>query len=400
MASKLMVLAGPDEGRVFNLGTEVMLLGRSRATESALTDPHTSRVHCQIMPEGGKYVVVDFDSASGTFVNGKEVDRHVLQSGDLIRIGNTHLQYIADGAATEAPKPTKSPVEWAKPLVGQTIAHYHITAPLARGKTGYLFHARDTRSETAVALKVLHPDFAANEKNVQHFVEAMKSVLPLNHPHLLKIYGAGKTGNHCWVACEYIPGDSLAAVIGRMGKTGKLDWKPVVRVGMYLVRALEYAHARNLVHQNVTPQNVLIGKQPQNTKLIDLMLAVATEEDPTKAISAAGTPAESLPYMSPERTDGHGAKVDHRTDIYSLAATLYAMLTGKPPFQGATVEELIDNIRLETPMHFEEHGVKAPEAFEKLLRRCMAKRPQDRVQTAAEVRKEIESLAQAHGSNS
>src|SRR5688572_700487 len=159
MASKLMVLAGPDEGRVFNLGSEVLLLGRSRATESALTDPHASRVHCQIIPEGEKYVVVDFDSASGTFVNGKEIDRHVLQSGDLIRVGNTHLQYIADGvdgAEAAAPKPAKSPVEWAKPLVGQTIAHYHITAPLARGKTGYLFHARDTRSETAVALKVLH----------------------------------------------------------------------------------------------------------------------------------------------------------------------------------------------------------------------------------------------------
>src|SRR5438552_18608160 len=104
MAKKLVVLAGPDEGMVFTLGAEVLLLGRSRATETHLTDPHVSRVHCQVVPEGPQHVLVDFDSASGTFVNGKEVDRHVLQSGDLIRIGATHLQYVveADGAAGRA----------------------------------------------------------------------------------------------------------------------------------------------------------------------------------------------------------------------------------------------------------------------------------------------------------
>ena len=298
MAKKLIVLAGPDEGRVFELGTEVVLLGRSRATETHLTDPHVSRVHCQINPEGNQYVVVDFDSASGTFVNGKDVDRHVLQSGDLIRIGGTHLQYIVDAGETPAGKPTaKAPTDWARALVGQTLASYRITAPLARGKSGYIFHAQHVTNETAVALKVLHADFGQDEKKVQHFIEAMKTVMPLSHPHLLKIFGAGKTGDHCWVATEYVPGDSLAAVIGRIDKAGKLDWKSVLRVGVYLARALEFAHGKNLIHQNVTPQNILVGKQPQNTKLTDLMLALATEEDPTRAISAAGTPSESLPYM-------------------------------------------------------------------------------------------------------
>src|SRR6266404_3586759 len=101
MAKKLIVLAGPDEGQVFPLGADALMFGRSRATDTPLTDPHVSRVHCQVVPEGDNFVVVDFDSASGTFVNGKEIDRHVLQSGDLIRIGATHLQYVveANGAA-------------------------------------------------------------------------------------------------------------------------------------------------------------------------------------------------------------------------------------------------------------------------------------------------------------
>src|SRR5450432_4173770 len=120
MAKKLIVLAGPDEGRVFELGSEVVLLGRSRATETHLTDPHVSRVHCQIIPEGPQYVVVDFDSASGTFVNGKDIDRHILQSGDLIRIGGTHLQYVVDAAEPMVGKvPAKAPSDWAQALVGQ-----------------------------------------------------------------------------------------------------------------------------------------------------------------------------------------------------------------------------------------------------------------------------------------
>lgn len=399
MANKLIVLAGPDEGLVFPLGAEVVLLGRSRATETHLTDPHVSRVHCQVIPEGKKFVVVDFESASGTFVNGKEIDRHILQSGDLIRIGATHFQYVEDGAATPKRKETpaaKASLDWAKALLGQTLSHFAISSPLARSKTGYVFHARDTRNETPVALKVLPPDFGQDEKKLKHFIEAMKTVMPLSHPHLLKIYGAGKTGDHCWVATEYIPGDSLAAVIGRVEKSGKLDWNAVVCVGIYLVRALEYAHQKSLIHQNVTPQNILVGRKPQNTKLTDLMLALATEEDPTKPISAAGLPAESLGYMSPERTDGRGAKIDARTDLYSLAATLYAMLAGKPPFQGATVDELIEKIRLDAAPSVYEVNAQTPARLEKLLRRCLAKRPQDRPKTATELRTELETLSQEH----
>jgi serine/threonine-protein kinase len=221
----------------------------------------------------------------------------------------------------------------------------------------------------------------------------MKKVLPLSHPHLLKIYGAGRSSHHCWVAMEYVPGDSLSAVIGRIQKSGKLDWKAVVRVGIYLARALEYAHQKNLIHENVTPQNILVGRKPQNTKLTDLMLALATEEDPTKPISEAGLPAESLGFMSPERTDGPGAAVDARTDLYSLGATLFAMLTGWPPFQGGTVDELMEKIRLDAPPPL---NIQAPYTLEKLLRRTLAKRPQDRPATATEMRKELEALAVEH----
>src|SRR5438105_512437 len=120
MAKKLIVLAGPDEGRIFPLGTEPLLFGRSRATDGYLTDPHVSRVHCQVYPEGDQYIVIDFDSASGTYVNGKELkDKHVLKSGDLIRIGGTHLQFIVEGDQAPQAQTVKSTTDWAKALVGQ-----------------------------------------------------------------------------------------------------------------------------------------------------------------------------------------------------------------------------------------------------------------------------------------
>ncbi len=393
MSKKLIVLAGPDEGRVFPLGAEALTFGRSRACDRPLTDPHASRVHFQTVLEGDQHVVVDFDSGSGTFVNGKEIERHVLQSGDLIRIGGTHLQFVVEGDEAKPAPDKKSPTEWARALVGQTISNYRISAPLAPGRSGYIFHAQDVRDETAIALKVLHADFGQDEKKVQRFIEAMKAVMPLTHPHLLKILGAGKTGAHCWVATEYVACESLAAVIGRAQKANRLDWKGVTRVAVYMARALAFAHAKNLIHQNVTPQNILVGKKPQNTKLTDLMLATATEEDPTKPISAAGLPSESLPFMSPERTDGPGAAIDARTDIYSLGATVYAMLTGKAPFQGTSVKELVEKIRLDGPHHFHTQHVQVPDELEKLIRQSLAKRPQDRPATATELAKRLEAIA-------
>ncbi len=414
MPSKLIVLAGPDEGRAFSLAGEPLLLGRSRATGSHLLDPHVSRVHCQVHPEGDQFVVSDFDSAAGTFVNGKRIARHALQAGDIIRIGNTRLQFLVDGDGAALPPAVvvtpaspehvahaktilAAPVSnWMQELSGQKISHFKVGSPLARGKSGYTFHGRDTRRNLAVALKVLAPAFSRNEAAVHRFVEAMKLVLPLRHPNLVKVFGAGKTGPYCWVAMEYVHGESLAAVIGRIEAGAMLDWRQVLRVGIYLTRALEYAHGKNLVHQNVTPPNILVGKSMTVTKLTDLMLAAAIELDPTKPISAANLPGDDLAYMPPERTDGPGKAVDARADIYSLGATLYAMFTGKPPVQADTVRELVDKIRLEAPKSLKSQALGVPEPLEHIQQKMLAKRPDDRFGSAKELLKQLQIVARAH----
>jgi serine/threonine protein kinase len=393
MAMRLVVVAGPDEGRAFPLGDEAVLLGRSRATDTHLIDPHVSRVHCEIKRDHDHYLVTDFESPGGTFVNGKRITQHALTPGDLIRIGATHLQFEEDKPAAPA-RSGKRATHWAQTLVGKNLGNYKVGRMLARGRSGFVFHAQHVSRNLPVALKVLNPAFAQDAKAMQRFVRAMKTEVKLRHKHLLRVYGAGKTGNYCWVASEYIPGESLAAVIGRVEVAGALDWRRVAHVGFYVGQALLYAHQHKVVHKNVTPHNILLGHHLRQTKLADLMLASALEEDPTRPISAAGVPSESLAYMSPERTDGPKAVVDLRTDIYSLGATLYAMLAGRPPFQGSTVKELVQKIRLLAPPGLKTQGVDVPGEFEAILQRMLAKRPQDRFPNMRDMLRALQKFAQ------
>jgi len=393
MPKRLVVVAGPDEGRAFALTGEALLLGRSRATDTHLIDPHISRVHCEIKQDNGKFFITDFESPGGTFVNGNRVTQHTLQPGDLIRIGTTHLQFEEEAAAPPAAAKGKRPTPWAQELTGQTLGQYQVGQLLARGRHGLVFHARHVKRNLPVALKVFDPALVQDAKKMQRFVRAMQTELRLRHPHLVRVYGAGRTGNLCWVAKEYIAGESLAAVIGRVEIAGHLEWRRVAHVGFYLGQALAYVHQRKMVHRNVTPQNILLGAKLKTTKLADVVLASALEEDPTKPISAAGVPSEGLAYMSPERTDGPGAAVDARTDIYSLGATLYAMLAGRPPFQAASVKELVHQIRLQAPLSFKSLGAVVPAELEEIIQRMLAKRPQDRYPAMADFVRTLQKFA-------
>lgn len=407
MGKHLLVLAGPDEGRAFPINDgEALLLGRSRATEGRLIDPHVSRVHCQVQSDGNNVAITDFDSAGGTFVNGKKIAaRQELQAGDLIRIGNTRLQFFEDeeeSAAAEAPmalplKDGATTLSWAAGLVGKKISNYKVGPILAHGRSGYVFHARDVRQNLPIALKVLEPRFSKNNVAVQRFVRAMKTAMPMRHPNIVTVYSAGKTGPNCWIAMEYLPGESLAAVIGRIETSGMLDWRHVLRFAVYIARALEYAHSQKIIHRNLNPQNILLGKSPAETKLSDLMLAKALEGEGAEEITKSGEILGDIPYLSPEATTGGAQEVDGRTDIYGLGATIYAMLTGHPPFAGETITELVLKIRREQPQSLKALFLGVPDEFEKLISKMMAKRAADRFATAAELLKALEGLAGEKG---
>jgi serine/threonine protein kinase len=407
MFGQLRVVAGPDQGREFTLNEgDTLIVGRGEKTETRLKDPAVSREHCHVKVEGNKALLVHLSKTATTTVNGKRVTQHELRPGDRIQIGSTQLQYHPAGSPEAstmvvgnpaAVKPIAERAEQLTELVGQTLSHYEVTDVLAKGQSGMVFRARDTKEDRPVALKVLWPEFSRNDEEMQRFVRAMKTMLPIRHPNLVSLYGAGKSGGYCWMAMEYVDGEGLTEVIRRLGTAGMLDWRPAMRVAIHIARALDCAQQHQIIHRNIKPANILVQHSDKLTKLGDLMLAKALEGTLSEQITRPGELVGDVVYMSPERTRGGTATVDGRSDIYSLGATVYTLLTGKPPFDGGSLPETILQIRQADPVKPKKYQLSIPDLFEGTVLKMLAKRPEDRFQTAAELLAELERVAKFQG---
>jgi serine/threonine protein kinase len=411
MGMQLLVIAGPDKGRSFPLNAgESILIGRSQAIPNRLTDPHVSRVHCEVQVEGDRITLTDSNSVAGTFVNGKKIAQQQLKPGDVIQVGGTQLRCQPAGLAAPnlADQSTLDPVnplqaraaapaaDQPSALTGQTLSHYEVGPVLAKGQSGVVFRARDTKDGRTVALKVLRPEFSKNEEEMQRFVRAIKTMLPLRHPNLVALYGAGKTGAFCWVAMEFVEGESLTQVIQRIGVAGMLDWRHALRVAIHVGRALDFAHGQHIIHRNVAPPNILLQSSDKVAKLGDLMLAKALEGTMAEQITRPGELVGDVQYMSPERTHGT-ADVDGRSDIYGLGATVYALLTGRPPCVGGSLVETINKIRTVDPEKPQKFQLSIPALFEGTVLKMLAKRPEARYQTAAELLTDLERVVKFQG---
>jgi serine/threonine protein kinase len=406
MAKQLLIIAGPDEGRILPLpDADTLLIGRSRALEARLIDPYVSRVHCQAQTDEGRVILTDYDSAGGTYVNGKRITQLQLTPGDVIRIGETELRFQdADLAEQETWPPAggapgkgiPGAADQVSELVGQKLSQYEVGPVLAKGRTGLVFHGSDTRDDQPVALKVLFPEFTDTDDQRQRFIRAMKAALPLAHPNLVRVYAAGKTGPYCWAAMEYVQGESLTQVVQRHGTVGMLNWRNALRVGVHIARALDYAHRQGIIHRNVTPMNILVEAGTRTAKLGDLMLAKALEGTLAQQITKPGELVGNVLYLSPERTQ-QAAAVDGRSDFYSLGAVLYALLTGRPPFEEPTLAETVDRIRTAEPVPPKKYQLAIPDLLEGTVLKMLAKRPEDRFQQPWEMLGELERVAKFQG---
>jgi serine/threonine protein kinase len=403
---RFLVVGGPDKDRVFPVHPGSNQLGRHQDATYKVSDPRVSRFHCDIVSEGGKVIIQDKGGSGGVIVNGNKVKEHVLQHNDLIQVGETLMRFqtepASDGATTirDLTRPAEydpQATEQLAELSGRKLARYEIGEVLGKGDSSMLFKARDTESKKVVALKVMQPAFSRDEEEIQRFVRAMKTMMPLKHPNIIQLHGAGKNGPYCWVAMEYVEGDSMTEVIRRIGVAGMLEWKYAFRVGVHVGRALEYAHGEGIIHRNVTPPNILIRASDKQVMLGDLMLAKALEGSLAKQVTKPGELLGDVNYMSPERTRGTGEGVDGRSDLFSLGATMYALLTGKPPFAGATLVETITKIRQAEPLKPSTFQIGIPSTFEAVAIKLLAKRPDDRYQTAGEMVRELERIGKYNG---
>jgi serine/threonine-protein kinase len=265
-------------------------------------------------------------------------------------------------------------VDVPAPLLDALASRYRIERELGRGGMAVVYLARDLQTPRDVALKVLRPELALAVRR-SRFHEEINTLAGLVHPHIVSVHSHGDAGGYLYFAMEYVEGETLAH---RIERAGPLRVEDVVRLGCEVADALDYAHRRNIVHRDVKPGNILLSADHAWVADFGIAKALAGEEGVTDSGFMVGTAA----YMSPEQARS-GETVDGRSDVYSLGCVLFEALTGRPPFVGDTPMSVLAQHQTDEAPRIRRLRPDVPKGIARVVRRCLAKRPEDRFATAA-----------------
>src|ERR1039457_2890370 len=279
---------------------------------------------------------------------------------------------------------------------GTKLGPYEILSPLGAGGMGEVYRARDTRLERTVAVKILPTHMASSPEVRQRFEREAKTISQLSHPHICALYDVGREGEIEYLVMELLEGETLS---DRLSK-GALPLEQTLRYGIEIADAMDKAHRQGIVHRDLKPGNVMLTKS--GVKLLDFGLAKATAPArgpqltslPTQAspVTQAGTVLGTFQYMSPEQLEGKEA--DGRSDIFAFGAVLYEMATGRKAFSGASQASLISAILRDDPKPVSSVQSMTPLALDRVVQSCLAKDPEERWQSAGDLRKELHWIAQ------
>jgi serine/threonine-protein kinase len=442
MAWQLVVIDGADRGRFFVLPDEgTVTIGTNRKhADIAVNDLYVARIHCEVVVAEGAVTVRCTSNEHKVLVSNQAITEAPLPPGEVLRLGNTQFRLtpydpdaepeanpeddeelveieildeepapaIAGGTrATEATatggtKLAEPPVKtgplpnlWQEDLPqlsGYSLSHYQLGEVIGTGPCSAVFRARDMKTGLHVAMRVFPPTFPASEAEMQRFVQALRIVLPLRHRHLIALWNAGRTVPYCWVAMDLVEGQSLAEVLDEQQSPQESGWQDALRLGIHLTRVLNYIHHKRLYHGSVTPPNIRL-RDDGVVKLGDLMLRRGLAGSALENAAHAQRLQVELPYFAPEQL-AEQPSATIRTDVYSTAASMYARVTGRPPFLGASDEETLEQI-LTAPLPLVSHyEVEVPDVFEEVLITALSRRPEDRYPTPGDMLADLESVAE------
>ena len=290
---------------------------------------------------------------------------------------------------------------------GTRLGPYEIISALGAGGMGEVYRARDTRLDRDVAVKILPSHLSENAEAKQRFEREARTISSLNHPNICTLYDIGHQDGIDFLVMEYLEGETLAERL----RKGALPLDQVLKYGVEICEGLEKAHRSGVVHRDLKPGNIMLTKT--GAKLMDFGLAkasaITTSGSSSSLTVTLSTPVASHPltaqgavvgtfqYMSPEQVEGKEA--DARSDIFALGAVLYEMATGKRAFEGKTAASAMAAVLEREPVPISSIQPMAPPGFERLVKVCLAKDPDERWQTAHDVKLRLREIAQS-GSHS
>ncbi len=366
---KLKVIQGEHEGKEFPLGAKPLIIGRRESNAVVLQHAKVSRAHAEVGLKDGRGYVRDLKSSNGTYVNSLKLPAdkpRPLLPGDELRVGGTILRYFSGDAA----------------LPSVEIPGHEVLEVVAEGGMGTIFRGRQLSMDREVAVKILNPEYSDRKEFVTRFIQEARSAGKLNHPNIIQVHTVGKAGeNVYYFTMEMIKGANLAQ---RLADRSGLTPEVILDAALKVTDALDYAHERGVIHRDVKPDNIVISDTGE-VKLADLGIAKIFEleaefGDRGKVL---GTPH----YMSPEQAAGK--PVDGRSDLYSLGATLYHVLSGNPVFDAEQSDEVMAMHLKAEYKPLAQVSPETPAALCAVVDKLLARNPADRYQTAGDVREAL-----------
>jgi eukaryotic-like serine/threonine-protein kinase len=282
---------------------------------------------------------------------------------------------------------------------GHKLGPYELGEPIGAGGMGEVYRARDTRLDRTVAVKILPKHLAETPEMRQRFELEARAISSLNHPHICSLYDVGEQDGVSYLVMEYLEGETLAARLAR----GPLPLSDVLKYAVQIADALDKAHRQGVVHRDLKPGNIMLTPQG-GAKLMDFGLAksaiaaasISSMTAPAHAVSpitVKGTIIGTFHYMSPEQVEGK--EVDARSDLFTFGAVLYEMMTGQRAFEGKSQLSVASAILDKEPQPISVVQPMTPPALDRVVRRCLAKDPEDRWQTARDLLLELKWVAEA-----
>lgn len=346
-----------------------VVVGRDPKTGLRIPDVMVSRQHFSLSLSGDGCFIKDLFSQNGTYVNDTRLEKETsILVGDMIHAGETTFSILEMEG---------------KGLVGKEISGYRLLERVGRGGMGTVFKANQLSLGREVAFKVLSARLTEDRKFVSLFFKEARAAGALNHPNIVQVYDVGQSHGIYYFSMEFMP---CGSVEDRLNQDGKIPWTEAVKIVRDAARGLQYAQRKNVVHRDIKPDNLMIAEDA-TVKIADLGLAYrADESSSSPGEGILGTPH----FISPEQAQGR--TVDVRSDLYSLGATFYRMVTGQNAFPGRKVREIILAQIQDTARPVHEVDPFIPREVSSIIQCMLEKNPDDRYQTPGELIEDLETV--------